>query len=119
MKKILGYLIILLINYLLISLVVFSFSLISLKNDKVYDILWIKYVQKKIYDMTGYRNVFQHSTNDCVEFDKNLIYVPKIDIQKQIVEKLEAERKIVEGNKKLIEIYSKKIEDRINKIWGD
>ena len=78
MKKILGYLIILLINYLLISLVVFSFSLISLKNDKVYDILWIKYVQKKIYDMTGYRNVFQHSTNDCVEFDKNLIYVPKI-----------------------------------------
>jgi hypothetical protein len=28
-------------------------------------------------------------------------------------------RRIIEGNKKLIEIYSKKIEDRINKIWGD
>lgn len=36
-----------------------------------------------------------------------------------IVEKLEEERKIVEGNKKLIELYTQKIEDRINKIWGD
>ena len=47
------------------------------------------------------------------------IPLPGIKIQKQIVEKLEEERKIVEGNKNLIEIYSKKIEDRINKIWGD
>ena len=59
MKKIVGYLIIITINYLLISLIVFAFSLISLKNGKVYDLLWIKYVQKKIYDMTGFRNVFQ------------------------------------------------------------
>ena len=78
MKKIIGYLIIIIINYLLISLFVFAFSLISLQNGKVYDIIWIKYVQKKIYDMTGFRNVFQHNTNDCVKFDENLIYVPKV-----------------------------------------
>jgi len=36
-----------------------------------------------------------------------------------LVERLDSERKIVEGNKKLIEIYSKKIENRINMIWGD
>ena len=47
MKKIIGYLIIIIINYLLISLFVFAFSLISLQNGKVYDIIWIKYVQKK------------------------------------------------------------------------
>tara|TARA_B100001109_G_C18730824_1_gene411871 strand:+ start:246 stop:413 length:168 start_codon:yes stop_codon:yes gene_type:complete len=47
------------------------------------------------------------------------ILLPKINIQKQIVQKIEEEIKIVDGNKKLIEIYSKKIEDRINKIWGD
>ena len=40
-----------------------------------------------------------------------------LDSQKQIVERLESERKIVEGNKKLIQIYSKKIENRINNIW--
>jgi hypothetical protein len=77
MKKIIGYLVLIIINYLFISLVVFTFSLISLKKGKVYDLLWIKYVQKNLYSKTGFRNVFQHSTNDCVEFDKDLIYVPK------------------------------------------
>ena len=49
------------------------------------------------------------------------IKVPIIpsDFQKQIVERLDSEKKIIEGNKKLIEIYSKKIENRINKIWGE
>ena len=49
---------------------------------------------------------------------KNLeIFIPSIEIQDQIVKKLEEERLIVEGNKKLIEIYTQKTEDRINKIW--
>lgn len=48
-----------------------------------------------------------------------LISLPPLEIQNQIVEKLEEERKIVEGNKKLIELYTQKIEDRINKIWGE
>jgi restriction endonuclease S subunit len=41
------------------------------------------------------------------------------EIQQSIVERIESERQIVEGNKKLIEIYTQKIQDRINKIWGD
>ena len=77
MKKIVGYFVLILINYLLISLIVFSFSLISLKNNKVYDLFWIKFVQKNIYHKTGFRNIFQHKT-DCVEFDNELIYVPKV-----------------------------------------
>ena len=78
MKKFTGYLIIIIINYFVITLIVFTFSLISLKNGKVYDLLWIKYIQKNLYIKTGLRNVFQHSSNDCVEFDKDLIYVPKV-----------------------------------------
>lgn len=77
MIKIIGYLILIIINYLLVGLLVFTFSLVSLKNGKVYDLLWVKYVQKNLYFKTGFRNIFQHSTNDCVEFDKDLIYVPK------------------------------------------
>lgn len=46
------------------------------------------------------------------------IKLPGIEIQKSIVEKIESERQIIEGNKKLIEIYTRKIQDRINKIWG-
>ena len=77
MKKIVGYFVLILINYLLISLIVFSFSLISLKNNKVYDLFWIKFVQKNIYHKTGFRNIFQYNS-DCVQFDSELIYVPKI-----------------------------------------
>ena len=46
------------------------------------------------------------------------IALPNIEEQTFIVNQIQEERKIVEGNKKLIEIYSKKIADRINKIWG-
>jgi len=42
-----------------------------------------------------------------------------ISIQKEIVQKIEAERKVIEGNKKLIEVYTLKIQDRINKVWGE
>jgi restriction endonuclease S subunit len=39
--------------------------------------------------------------------------------EQSIVERIESEREIIEGNKKLIEIYTQKIQDRINKIWGE
>jgi type I restriction enzyme M protein len=44
---------------------------------------------------------------------------PPIQIQQSIVDRIESERQIIEGNKKLIEIYTQKIQDRINKIWGE
>jgi type I restriction enzyme M protein len=47
------------------------------------------------------------------------VYVPSLEIQKSIVERIESERQIIEGNKKLIKIYTQKIQDRINKIWGE
>jgi type I restriction enzyme M protein len=47
------------------------------------------------------------------------IPVPPIEIQKSIVERIESEKQIIEGNKKLIEIYTQKIQYRINKIWGE
>jgi type I restriction enzyme M protein len=47
------------------------------------------------------------------------IPVPSMEIQQSIVERIESERQIIEGNKKLIEIYTQKIQDRINKIWGE
>jgi type I restriction enzyme M protein len=43
--------------------------------------------------------------------------IPPLDIQKQIVEKIEAEKLLVESNKKLIEIYEQKMKDVISKLW--
>ena len=49
------------------------------------------------------------------------VKVPLLDlkIQKEIVQKIEEEIKVIEGNKKLIEIYTQKTQDRINKVWGE
>lgn len=52
-------------------------------------------------------------------FIKIKIPIPSLETQKEIVQKLEEERKVIEGNKKLIEVYTQKIKDRINKVWGE
>jgi len=47
------------------------------------------------------------------------IPLPPLAIQKQIVEKIEAERALVDGNKKLVEIYERKTKDVIAKLWEE
>ncbi len=42
-----------------------------------------------------------------------------LDVQRRIVENIEAERKLVEANKKLIEIYERKINAKLTEIWGE
>jgi len=46
------------------------------------------------------------------------ISLPPLEIQKQIVAKIEDERKIVEANKKLIDLFQQKIEAKIKSIYG-
>ena len=75
MKKIIGYLFILIINYFLITGVVFLFSYISLLKNKTYDLIWIKSIQTKLY-YGGLRNIWQYQKN-CTKYDLNLLYVPK------------------------------------------
>jgi type I restriction enzyme M protein len=44
---------------------------------------------------------------------------PPLPVQEQIVAEIEAEQKIVNGNKKLIEKMEKKIKARIGEVWGE
>lgn len=46
------------------------------------------------------------------------IPLPPLEAQNQIVAELEAEQKLVDANKKLIEIYQQKIKDKLSEIWG-
>ena len=46
------------------------------------------------------------------------IPLPPLDIQKQIVARIEEEQKLVEASKKLIEIYENKIKTKIAEVWG-
>lgn len=43
---------------------------------------------------------------------------PLLEIQKQIVAEIETEQKIVDQNKKLIEMFEEKIKKRIDEVWG-
>ena len=75
LKKISYNFFLVLIYYLFITAIVYSFSYISLINGKTYDLFWVKSIQKQIY-FKGYRNIWQNN-NECVIFDKNLLYKPK------------------------------------------
>lgn len=46
------------------------------------------------------------------------IPLPSIEIQKQIIAKIEDERKIVEANRKLVDLFQQKIEAKIKAIYG-
>ena len=47
------------------------------------------------------------------------IPLPPLDIQRQIVAELEAERALVDANRKLIEVFERQMQDKLAEIWGD
>ena len=74
MNKFFNYFFIIVINYILITLVVFTFSYVSLINNKTYDLFWVKYIQKKLY-FNGLRKLWNADKN-CSRFDQELLYAP-------------------------------------------
>jgi len=44
--------------------------------------------------------------------------LPALEVQKEIVAQLEQEQKLIDANKKLIEIFEQKIKDKIAEVWG-
>ncbi|MFZ2975417.1 MAG: N-6 DNA methylase [Candidatus Moraniibacteriota bacterium] len=50
---------------------------------------------------------------------EQVIFVPPLEIQEQIVKKIEAERVLVESAKKLIGIYEGKTKEVIGKLWEE
>lgn len=52
------------------------------------------------------------------DFATITIPLPPLSVQQEIVSKIEAEQEIVNANKKLNEIYEKKIKDKIGEVWG-
>ncbi len=47
------------------------------------------------------------------------IALPPLPIQRRIVEEIEAERALVEANRKLVEIFERKIQAKLAEIWGE
>jgi len=62
------------------------------------------------------------STFDSInhsQIEEIKIPLPPLDIQRRIVEEIEEERVLVEANRKLIEMFDRKIQVKLAEIWGE
>ncbi len=50
---------------------------------------------------------------------KYAIPLPPLDVQRQIVARIEEEQQLVDTNRKLIQIYKGKIKEKIDEVWGE
>jgi type I restriction enzyme M protein len=55
------------------------------------------------------------TANDVQELN---IYLPSLEEQSQIVQRIEQEQALVNANKQLITLFEQKIKDKINEVWG-
>ena len=53
------------------------------------------------------------------ELQEVAIPVPDLEVQRAIVSSIEEEMNIIEYNKRLIEIFEKKIQDKLSEVWGE
>ena len=70
--------------------------------------------------MNSYAMSLRDGKNIAFEdFGNTRIPLPPLDEQRKIVNQTEEEIAIVEQNKRLIEIFEKKISDKISEVWGE
>lgn len=96
-------------------------NLLWLKNFKNIETKFIKLmldiaVVETLYQLT---NGAAYNALTIIKLKDLEIPLPSIAIQKQIIEKIEAERTLVESAKKLIEIYEQKTKEVITKLWSE
>ncbi len=96
-----------------------GFAVLTPKNIEskfLYYMLFNDYIGKQLIDLMG-KGMYPSINKDDIEGLN--IPVPSIEEQKRIVSDIEMERSLVEPSKKLIEVFSKKMQDRIKEIWGE
>jgi type I restriction enzyme M protein len=86
----------------------------KLISEYLYAILKIMYVQ--IRNLTG---DIQRSGLNMSLIKKIKIPFPPLEIQKQIVARIENEQKAINSNKELITIFENKIKEKIAEVWGE
>lgn len=96
-------------------------ALIKPKNDEV-NLSYVCYVLNS--DIIN--NLLQTSATGgtqkfvSLKFVREMqIPIPSLEEQKQIVAELEAEQKLIDANKKLIETFQSKIKSKIAEVWGE
>lgn len=96
-----------------------GFKNIIIKDEKIID---NKFVAFFITTLTEHLNHMASGVTfkeiSKTNFEKLQIPLPDIDIQNEFVVKIEKEQKLIEPNKKIIKIFEKKIQDKLDIICG-
>lgn len=76
-------------------------------------------LRRKGYFMRNARQAVNQTNFNGELLAQTKISVPSLDIQLDIISMLEEERSIVKQNKRLIDIFERKIADKIGEVWGE
>jgi restriction endonuclease S subunit len=95
-----------------------SLVAMEIKDKQIIDYRYLYYYLKNMYqeirDITG----SESRSGLNIPLIKNIqIYLPDIRTQEQIVEQLEIERKMIESQKEVIQLFQSKLENKINSLW--
>lgn len=88
----------------------------KITNDWLYYFLSSDPVQEKIISLSV--RARQAGVNPA-DLNELVVPLPSLDIQKQIVERIESEHVLVESNKKLIELYEQKTKEVLARLWEE
>lgn len=98
-------------------------SLALIKPNR--EILDSKYLEIFMNTPMAFKQATAHSKSGTVtnlhliEIKQIKIPLPPIETQKEIVSQIEEEQKLVDSNKQLIDIFEKKVKDKISEVWGE
>jgi type I restriction enzyme M protein len=53
------------------------------------------------------------------DLERIKVPIPPLEVQRRIVDEIEAERTLVDANRKLVELFEQKIQDKLAEIWGE
>jgi len=86
------------------------------KNIEILNSIFLYYSCQNLYKEFTVLGDFKMANLAFVKIRK--ISLPSLEIQERIVSEIKAEQKIIEQNKKLIEIFEQKIKTKISEVWG-
>ena len=88
----------------------------QITSDFLYQILGSDFLKEQ-YSRLATGGVVRNLNSEIVRGVK--IPLPPLSIQKQIVAEIEAEQRVVNSNKELMEKMQKKVEAKIGEVWGE
>lgn len=100
---------------------VFASFLLGIRvKPEFLDSRWLWYLLNRYRVDSKYMNFMRQNVNGLFNREElNILPIPlpPLEVQREIVARIERERSIVEGNRELIRIYEEKIKKVIERVW--